>query len=146
MLRRIANLIPPAIAGLLLWLTFGCTATRIVEVPVEVERTTLRTDTLHLMKHTEDTVIDRDTVFMKLAGDTIIKEVTRWRWRIRDRRDTVLQTKTDSIFIEKPVTMTVSKNSSVWQSGKTLITVLSVVLVLILLTSAILYKYHLLRK
>lgn len=142
MLRRIANLIPPAIVGLLLWLTLGCTATRIVEVPVEVERTTLRTDTLRLMKHTEDTVIDRDTVFMKLAGDTIIKEVTRWRWRIRDRRDTVLQTKTDSIFIEKPVTMTVSKNSSVWQPDKTLITALSVVIVLILLTSAILYKYH----
>lgn len=134
------------LAATLFGLFCRCTGTRTVEVPVEVERTVMRTDTLRLMKLTRDTVIDRDTVFMRLTGDTLVKEVTRWRWRISEQRDTVWQTKTDSVYIEKPVTMTVTKSSSVWQRSTALITVLSVALVILLLTSAILYKYNRLKK
>lgn len=96
----------------------SCTGTRTVQVPVEVERVSMRTDTLRLLTHTRDTVIDRDTVLIELRGDTILREVTRWRWRISESRDTLWQTKTDSVYVEKPVTITVAAPLTGWQRVK----------------------------
>lgn len=92
-------------AAVLMLLLASCTKT----VYIPTESTAVRTDTLTVLKWRTDTVIDRDTVTLTQRGDTITREVTRWRWRVRETHDTVYQSKTDSVYIEKPVPVEVVK-------------------------------------
>ncbi|MCM1320237.1 MAG: hypothetical protein NC217_07645 [Muribaculaceae bacterium] len=135
MLRHITTLIGLGALLCILFLTFcsSCTTTRTVEVPVEVQHTVTRTDTLRQFVHTRDTVIDRDTVFLKQQGDTLIKEVTRWRWRINEQRDTLWRTAVDSVYIEKPVTITVTEPVSKWQTFRQRLEGVAVTIILLMI-------------
>lgn len=105
----------------LLGIFCGCrTVTRTVEVPVQVERVTQRVDTLRLLTHHIDTVLTKDSVFVWQRGDTVTKEVTRWRYQVKMLTDTCWRAKTDSVYIERPVTVReeVEKPLTFWQQTK----------------------------
>lgn len=84
----------PAVLPALLLL---CACSRKVYVPVESRTAT--SDTLRIVERRGDTLLLRDSVVMRVAGDTVVKEVWRERGllrgsdRVRDRtvRDTVLR-------------------------------------------------------
>ncbi len=84
----------PALLPALLLL---CACSRKVYVPVESRTAT--SDTLRIVERRGDTLLLRDSVVMRVAGDTVVKEVWRERGllrgsdRVRDRtvRDTVLR-------------------------------------------------------
>lgn len=67
-----------------------------------VERASVRTDTLYQVKHSTDTIIYRDTVNTLVSGDTVLREVIRWRLRYRDRIDTLYKASTDSVRVPVP--------------------------------------------
>ena len=97
--ERIAWGILVAVAvGFVAMLAGGCS--RKVYVPVESVR--LGRDTLwRTIRHT-DTVMDRDTVRMRERGDTVFVESLKWRWRIREVRDTVRVVRVDSVTRAEP--------------------------------------------
>lgn len=84
----------PALLPALLLL---CACSRKVYVPVESRTAT--SDTLRIVERRGDTLLLRDSVVMRVAGDTVVKEVWRERGllrgsdRVRDRtvHDTVLR-------------------------------------------------------
>ncbi len=84
-----------------------------------VERTERHTDTLYRAMWHTDTVIDRDTIKTFVRQDSAVTEIIRWRWRVRERHDTVHRTDTDSVYVEKPypveVVKEVDKPLSWWQ-------------------------------
>lgn len=84
--------------------------TRTVYVPVEsVHRDLMvRSDTVSKVLWRADTVIDRDTVRVELSGDTIYKEVSRWRYRYREHTDTIYRDR--KVYVE--VRDSVSKSYS----------------------------------
>lgn len=77
----------------------GCT--RQVYVPVE----SVRTDTLFRLNVRVDSVTDRDSVYVGTRGDTLVREVYRFRQRIRERVDTVYHTRVDTLRVPVPVTV-----------------------------------------
>lgn len=76
----------------------GCT--RKIYVPLaHSER-----DTVMETRHRIDTLLMRDSIMLDLRGDTVLKEVYRWRWRTKTRIDSVYKTKTDTVtvFVGEP--------------------------------------------
>ena len=69
---------------------------------VTVDR--LRTDTLYQTKVERDSIVWRDSIFVRefTQGETIHVETTRWLTRYRDRlrTDTVYKSKVDSVMKE----------------------------------------------
>lgn len=88
---------PITLPALLPALLLLCACSRKVYVPVESRTAT--SDTLSIVERRGDTLLLRDSVVMRVAGDTVVKEVWRERGllrgsdRVRDRtvRDTVLR-------------------------------------------------------
>ena len=88
---------PITLPALLPALWLRCACSRKVYVPVESRTAT--SDTLRIVERRGDTLLLRDSVVMRVAGDTVVKEVWRERGllrgsdRVRDRtvRDTVLR-------------------------------------------------------
>lgn len=88
---------PITLPALLPALLLLCACSRKVYVPVE--SCTATSDTLRIVERRGDTLLLRDSVVMRVAGDTVVKEVWRERGllrgsdRVRDRtvRDTVLR-------------------------------------------------------
>ena len=88
---------PFSLPALLPALLLLCACSRKVYVPVESRTAT--SDTLRIVERRGDTLLLRDSVVMRVAGDTVVKEVWRERGllrgsdRVRDRtvRDTVLR-------------------------------------------------------
>ena len=88
---------PITLPALLPALLLLCACSRKVYVPVESRTAT--SDTLRIVERRGDTLLLRDSVVMRVAGDTVVKEVWRERGllrgsdRVRDRtvRDTVLR-------------------------------------------------------
>ncbi|MGN0236966.1 MAG: hypothetical protein ACI4AK_02605 [Lepagella sp.] len=72
-------------------LTLGCAH----KVYVPVERVLV--DTLHCVESRVDTIAWRDSIYVGARGDTIVKEVYRWRQRVHIRVDTIYRVKKDSI-------------------------------------------------
>lgn len=86
-------------AGLFLIIA-GCT--RKVYVPVEK---TVH-DTISTVKTHIDSILARDSIYLDARGDTIVKEVYRWRVKVRNRVDTVYRSRTDTIRVyEAPVSV-----------------------------------------
>lgn len=102
----------------LLGVLCGCRSVKRVAVPVEVERTVTRTDTLRLHTHSVDTVVERDSVFVWQRGDTVTKEVTRWRYKVRLLTDTLWRARVDSVYVERPVAVTVERELTLWERAK----------------------------
>ena len=91
------------IAAFVLLLCASCrTAERTVQTAATQE-VSVRTDTLRLFTHTADTLLRRDSIFVRevLRSDTVIIERTHFRTdRIAAmRRDTVYLSKTDTLRI-----------------------------------------------
>lgn len=83
---------PITLPALLPALLLLCACSRKVYVPVESRTAT--SDTLRIVERRGDTLLLRDSVVMRVAGDTVVKEVWRERGLLRgsDRvRDTVLR-------------------------------------------------------
>ena len=88
---------PITLPALLPALLLLCACSRKVYVPVESRTAT--SDTLRIVERRGDTLLLHDSVVMRVAGDTVVKEVWRERGllrgsdRVRDRtvRDTVLR-------------------------------------------------------
>lgn len=93
------------IALLALW---GCTTTKYV--PVE----TVRREKEEVANWRVDTLMQGDTRFVYVKGDTVIDWRDRWRERVKEVRDTVYTERTDTIRepypVEKPLTR--------WQRAK----------------------------
>lgn len=83
--------IAAAVLGGALLLSSGCT--RRIYVPVE----RCVRDTIRETRANIDSVIDRDSIYLAVKGDTTIKEVYRWRTRTRVRTDTVYRVRHDSV-------------------------------------------------
>ncbi|MGM9815889.1 MAG: hypothetical protein ACI304_02375 [Lepagella sp.] len=72
-------------------LTVGCA--RKVYLPVE----RVLTDTIRRIESRVDTIAWRDSIYVGARGDTIVKEVYRWRQRVHTRVDTIYRVKKDSV-------------------------------------------------
>lgn len=97
-----------AAAGAILILT-ACT--RQVYVPVE---RTVR-DSLVSLRVRSDTMLVRDSIYMDMRGDTIVREVYRWRTRTRTRTDTVYRVRRDTVpVVIAPATQSCGKRSAGW--------------------------------
>lgn len=92
----------------------GCS--RKIYVPVESER--VLTDTVFQTRWRTDTVINSDTVKIMQRGDTVLLSSVKWRTRYRVLADTVYRSRTDSVYIEKPVPVVkevVKNRLNIWQ-------------------------------
>lgn len=71
----------------------GCTRRIYVAVPAEknIRDSTSRIEIRH------DTVMQTDSVVMIERGDTVRREVYRTRWRVRERLDTVVRWRVDTV-------------------------------------------------
>lgn len=96
--------------------------TRKIYIPVE--QTQHSADTLWRTLWRTDTIIDRDTLQTFVKGDSVMIERIRWRYRVKEKHDTIRQTHTDSIYVREPYPVEVVRETarplSWWQ--KTLMT------------------------
>lgn len=91
---------------LTLWLV-GCQSVKYVEVPVEKIKYVNKTDTLLRT----DSILTRDSVWMLVKGDTIVKEkykyVDRLKYVYKTTHDTIYQRVDSTIvkveYVEKPM-------------------------------------------
>lgn len=81
----------------LLTMAVGCC--RQVYVPVEHHTT----DTLRAIKERIDSIVERDSVYVEVRGDTLLREVWRWRTSTKLRTDTIYRTRTDTVPVVVPV-------------------------------------------
>ena len=96
-----------AIAAVVMLLC-GCTTTKYV--PVE----SVRTEKEEVTKWRTDTLIQGDTRFIYVKGDTVIDWRDRWRVRIKEVHDTLYIERTDSVAVPYPVEEPLSK----WERTK----------------------------
>lgn len=106
--RYVCVVIGWVLIAVLAVMCLGCKSVQYV--PVE----TVRTDTCYVNKIRTDSVYVRDSVVVERGGDTI--KVTAWRWRERYvvQRDTIYQSRTDSIAVPYPVERKLSR----WEKMK----------------------------
>lgn len=107
--ERYAVIISPylIILGILLISMFWCSCTRTIYVPVNHSIT----DSILNIRQRTDTVIERDSIMMTARGDTTVKEIYRWRERIRHRVDTIYRTRVDSVQVILPYSDRGEKNN-----------------------------------
>lgn len=74
--------------------------TRKIYIPLEQTRQS--TDTLYRALWRTDTVVDRDTVQTFVKGDSVVTERIRWRYRVREKHDTVREVRRDSVCVREP--------------------------------------------
>ncbi len=86
----------------------GCT--RKVYVPLE----TVRTEKDVVTRWLTDTVIQNDTRFIFVKGDTVIDWRDRWRERIKEVHDTLYIERTDTVRVPVPVERKLKK----WEQTK----------------------------
>ena len=96
-------------AGFALSLLCGCKAKEVVTV----ER--VRTDTLLWYSNIRDSVVVKDSVYIRDGGDTVVVERWHTRWRERVVKDTVYKSRLDSVPMPYPVVKMVEKELSLWQ-------------------------------
>ena len=99
----------------------GCkTTTKIVEVPIE--KVVTKTDSIYITKVKVDSLFEKDSIYINtyVKGDTIYRDNYRFisRWRDRVKLDTIYKTHTDTIKVEKAITIEVEKPLSWWQKVK----------------------------
>lgn len=98
----------PLTLFLLCALCIGCTRT--VYTPVE----TVRTEKDVEVRFLTDTVVQNDTRFIYVKGDTVIDWRDRWREHIKEVHDTVYVERTDSVPVPYPVERKLSR----WERAK----------------------------
>lgn len=98
------------IACLLAIITTACTTTKEIYVPYE----TVRTDSVYTVKFSVDTLIQRDSVFQFVKGDTVLIERYKMRYRSTLKTDTLYIERTDTIRVPYAVENKLTR----WQSIK----------------------------
>ena len=109
-IHRLAYALVAAAVGILLCaLLSGCTTTKYVPVPE------YHTDTLRQVTVRHDSVMVHDSIHITEKGDTV--RIERWHTQYRDRivRDTVYQSKRDSIPYTVEVVKEVPAKLTWWQ-------------------------------
>ena len=76
------------------------------------------TDTLRITHNTRDSIYMRDSIEVRVKGDTVT--VDRWHTKYveREKHDTIYQSRADSIPVPYPVTKYVEKQLTWWQRAK----------------------------
>lgn len=95
----------PTIVVLLL---AGCTTTRYVPI------TSVHTDSIYVNQTQVDSVWERDSIFIMVKGDTIVRHDHKLKYVYRFRKDTVSIERVDTIRIPYPVEKQLSK----WEQAK----------------------------
>lgn len=112
-IRRLAYALVAAAVGILLCALFGsCTTTKYVSVPE------YHTDTLRQVTVRHDSVMVHDSIHITEKGDTV--RIERWhtQWRERIVRDTIYQSKRDSIPYPVEVVKEVPAKLTWWQQTR----------------------------
>jgi hypothetical protein len=110
---QLASYLVMIFIGLLLCALFsGCTTTKYVPV---IEH---HTDTVRVVKVQHDSLVLKDSVYIHDKGDTVLIE--KWHTQYRDRivRDTVYQSKHDSIPYPVEVVKEVPAKLTWWQQTR----------------------------
>lgn len=84
----------------------GCT--KKIYVPVESER--IMSERAQFASLQRDTVLERDSVWIKIKGDTVVKEAWRMRERVKIFRDTVQIVRNDTVVSPRIVEMERSRS------------------------------------
>jgi hypothetical protein len=105
------------IVALLICALFGsCTTTKYVPVPE------YHTDTLRLSRNIRDSIYLSDSIYVSdfVRSDTVYKTTERWhtQWRERIVRDTIYQSKRDSIPYPVEVIKEVPAKLTWWQQAR----------------------------
>jgi hypothetical protein len=101
------------IVVLLICALFGsCTTVKYVPVPE------YHTDTVRIVQHQRDSIYVHDSTYIKEAGDTILIEKWHTKWRDRIVRDTIYQSKRDSIPYPVEVIKEVPAKLTWWQQTR----------------------------
>lgn len=121
-----------AFINFVLWAMVGatlcvmCSCARVQYVPVE----TIKTDSVRVVDVQRDSIYVQDSVIVREKADTIF--VTRWRTEYRDRvvRDTVFESRVDSVTN----VVEVERDFTTWESlcfsiGRVMLTISAFVLV-----------------
>lgn len=80
-------------AAAVIALCASAACTRRIYVPVE----RVTRDSVTNLRLRADTLIERDSVYIAISGDTVVREVYRWRTRTRTRTDTLYRTLRDTV-------------------------------------------------
>ena len=107
--RNLVIILAIMTAWFALSLLCGCKAKEVVTV----ER--VRTDTLLWYSNIHDSVVVKDSVYIRDGEDTVVVERWHTRWRERVVRDTIYKNRVDSVHIPYPVVKMVEKELSTWQ-------------------------------
>lgn len=86
---------------------FAAGCTKQIYVPIE----SLVRDTLVQTRQKIDSIIVKDSVMVAERGDTIVKEVWRWRIKTRQRVDTVYKSRVDTMKVVVPVMNNANKET-----------------------------------
>lgn len=118
------------IVALALCALFGsCTTTKYVPVPE------YHTDTVRISHNTHDSIYVHDSTYIKEKGDTMLIERWHTKWRDRIVRDTIYQSKRDSIPYPVEVIKEVPAELTWWQ--QTRLHLANILLYLILIVGTI---------
>ena len=112
-MHRLAYVLVAAAVGILLCaLLSGCTTTKYIPVPE------YHTDTLRQVTVRHDSVMVHDSIHVTEKGDTV--RIERWHTQYRDRivRDTIYQSKHDSIPYPVEVVKEVPAKLTWWQQTR----------------------------
>ena len=112
-IHRLVYALVAASVGILLCAMFsGCTTTKYITVPE------YHTDTLRQVTVRHDSVMVHDSIHVSEKGDTI--KIERWHTQYRDRivRDTIYQSKRDSIPYPVEVVKEVPAKLTWWQQTR----------------------------
>lgn len=87
--------------------------------PRIIERVQVQRDTTYVTAYLRDSVVHRDSIYIKerVAGDTIkITEYRdRWRERVRVQHDTIIRTKCDTIALQRTIEKKVEQPLGWWK-------------------------------
>lgn len=89
-------------------LTCGCTK----RIYVPVDRYVMARDSLRRVEVRYDSVCERDSIVVTQRGDTVNREVWRWRYRDRMARDTLWRERRDTVVVERTVPAPQGKESN----------------------------------
>ena len=105
----------------------GCV--RKIYIPTE----RLAHDTVMRTRLTVDTIMARDSIVLEQRGDTVVREVYRWRTRTHTRHDTIYQSRVDSIPIIVEIEKS-PKTTTIKSRIKTILAMAGVVLTCLILS------------
>lgn len=87
-----------------------CSCKSIQYVPIE----TIKSDTTYINKLQRDSIYERDSIFIRSQGDTVLIEKFKYKYVDRLVRDTSYVSRVDSIQVPYPV----EKQLTRWESFK----------------------------